>query len=234
MVRYIIKSELVSKQLITEQDVRAAANKGLRAILLAQGAVVTPAAKDAAGTLGIALTAAPNETSPAGQGPVNPVVHSSTGPSAKTGGMVIALGADHGGFRLKEELRPFLLQAGHTVIDVGTQSDSPCDYPDIAYAVAKLVIDGKADRGIIIDAIGNASAIAANKVQGIRAACCSSEMAARSSREHNDANVLTLGGRVMGGELAKVITAAWLTTWFGGGRHAARLKKITDIERKFM
>ena len=222
------------KQLITEEDVRQAARKGLRAIPLAAGAVVTPSARDAAGALGIALTAEAKASKEASPGSVDPVVHAPTASAPKGSGMVIALGADHGGFRLKEELRPYLLSGGHTVIDVGTHSDAPCDYPDIAYAVAKLIVDGKADRGIVIDAIGNASAIAANKVPGIRAACCGNEMAARSSREHNDANVLALGGRVMGGELAKAITLAWLTTWFGGGRHAQRLKKITDIEHRFL
>ncbi len=143
---------------------------------------------------------------------------------------IVALGADHGGFAMKEQLKAYLLELGYTVADVGTTSDQACDYPDFAYAVATFVASGRAKSGIMVDAVGVASAIVANKVPGIRAVTASNEFTARSSREHNDANVLTLGGRVLGAEVAKSIVKLWLETWFGGGRHQARVKKISDIE----
>jgi len=146
---------------------------------------------------------------------------------------ILALGADHGGFAMKELLRVFLLESGFPVADMGTHSAQPCDYPDYAYAVASMVSRGDASRGIMIDSVGIASAIVCNKVPGIRAAAPTSEFAARSSREHNDANVLTLGGKTMGIEQAKSLVSVWLETWFGGGRHQARLKKIEDLEQKF-
>jgi ribose 5-phosphate isomerase B len=145
---------------------------------------------------------------------------------------VVAIGSDHGGFPLKESLRVFIEGLGFRVVDVGTYSAEACDYPDFAYAVARMVSLGKASKGIMIDAVGNASAIVANKVRGIRAACCPDEFSARSSREHNDANVLTLGGRTLGADLAKSITRVWLETSFGGGRHQKRLDKIAEIEQR--
>ncbi|MCI0708503.1 MAG: ribose 5-phosphate isomerase B [Ignavibacteriae bacterium] len=134
---------------------------------------------------------------------------------------------------MKEQLKSFLLDAGYTVADVGTNSEQACDYPDFAFAVATLVSSGQAAKGIMVDGVGVASAMVANKVPGVRAANCTSEFAARSSREHNDANVLTLGGRVLGIESAKAITKVWLETWFGGGRHQARVQKISDIEKRY-
>ena len=146
---------------------------------------------------------------------------------------VVALGSDHGGYRLKETLKGYLAELGYTVADVGTDSEEACDYPDFAYAVAAMVASGEAEKGIMIDGVGVASAIVANKVPGVRAVPCYDEFVAKSSREHNDANVLTLGGRVIGSELAKSLVRTWLDTWFGGGRHQSRVKKITDIEQRF-
>ncbi|MBI2620393.1 MAG: ribose 5-phosphate isomerase B [Ignavibacteriales bacterium] len=156
-----------------------------------------------------------------------------TPPKSKERRIVIALGADHGGYSLKESVKKYLLEEGYTVADVGTHSEQSCDYPDFAYAVAALVSSGQASQGIMIDAVGMASAIVCNKVPGIRAVAAYNEFVARSSREHNDANILTLGGRVMGVESAKSVLAAWLATWFGGGRHQARVRKIQEIEEKF-
>ncbi|MGB2868631.1 MAG: ribose 5-phosphate isomerase B, partial [Bacteroidota bacterium] len=169
------------------------------------------------------------------QGSTEPVrFYSPNDPKAPNAKIVVALGSDHGGFSMKEMLRSFLLDLGYTVADVGTNSEQACDYPDFAYAVASLVARGSANRGIMIDGVGVASAIVANKVPGVRAVPCYSEFVAQSSREHNDANVLTLGGRVLGSEAAKSIVKIWLSTWFGGGRHQQRVNKIGDIEKRFM
>ncbi|MBI1804063.1 MAG: ribose 5-phosphate isomerase B [Ignavibacteriae bacterium] len=159
-----------------------------------------------------------------------PSVPSTFGQSGKK--EIIAIGSDHGGFALKEVLKPFVESLSYKVVDLGTYSEEACDYPDFAYAVARTVSLGEASKGIMIDAVGLASAIVANKLLGIRAACCFDEFSARSSREHNDANVLTLGGRVLGTELAKAIVKAWLETSFGGGRHQKRIEKITQIENR--
>ncbi len=153
-----------------------------------------------------------------------------SGPTAA----VVALGADHGGVGLKDALKQHLTEGGYTVQDVGTFSTDPVDYPDIAYAVARLVADGQAGRGIVIDGAGIGSCMAANKVPGVRASLCYDISSARNAREHNDANVLTLGAGLIGVNLAKQIVDAWLKTDFGGGRHAKRVDKIMDIEKRFL
>lgn len=146
----------------------------------------------------------------------------------------IALGADHGGYALKEILKAHLTSLGYNVTDCGTNSAEAVDYPDFAYAVAKLVSEGKAWRGIVVDGAGIGSAMAANKVPGVRAALCYDHATAMNSREHNDANVLTLGAGLIGANLAKQIAETWLKTEFGGGRHAKRVEKIVEIERRFL
>ncbi len=144
----------------------------------------------------------------------------------------IALGADHGGFPLKEYLARFLEEKGYRVADQGTSSTAAVDYPDFAARVARAVASGDCDRGIMIDSLGMASAMAANKVRGIRAAMCYDLTTARSSREHNDANVLTLGGKSLQPALAAEIVLTWLTTDFAGGRHWPRVNKIMALERQ--
>ena len=146
----------------------------------------------------------------------------------------VALGADHGGYALKEMLKTFLAELGYTIVDCGTHSGEPVDYPDLAYAVARLVSSGEAWRGIVVDGAGIGSAMAANKVPGIRAALCYDHASAINSREHNDANVLTLGAGLIGPNLAKQIAQTWLATSFGGGRHQRRVDKIVDIEKRFL
>ncbi|MEK7324196.1 MAG: ribose 5-phosphate isomerase B [Chloroflexota bacterium] len=146
----------------------------------------------------------------------------------------IAIAADHGGYPLKETLKAHLASLGYNVIDCGTNSTEAVDYPDFAYAVARLVSEGKAWRGIVVDGAGIGSAIAANKVPGVRAALCYDHATAVNSREHNDANVLTLGAGLIGPNLAKQIAETWLKTEFGGGRHAKRVDKIVEIERRFL
>ena len=145
--------------------------------------------------------------------------------------MRIAIGADHAGFALKQQLIAALERLGHTVNDRGTHSDATTDYPPICADVARHVIDGRADRGIVIGGSGQGEQIAANKVPGVRAALCNDLYTARLSREHNDANVLAIGARIVAGTLAEEIVALWLTTAFAGGRHQRRIDQIADIER---
>ncbi|HYU40129.1 MAG TPA: ribose 5-phosphate isomerase B [Acidimicrobiia bacterium] len=145
--------------------------------------------------------------------------------------MHIAIGSDHAGYRLKEHFKGVLKEDGHTVDDLGTHSEEPVDYPPICAAVARAVAEGKAERGIVLGGSGQGEQITANKVRGIRAALCNDLYTARVSREHNDANVLAMGGRVVGEGLADEILRLWLSTGFEGGRHERRVKQITDIER---
>lgn len=144
----------------------------------------------------------------------------------------LALAADHGGYTLKESLKPFLQQQGYQVDDCGTHSTELVDYPDFAYAVAKKVSDGEAWRGIIIDGAGIGSCMVANKVPGVRAAMCYNAATALNSREHNDANVLTLGAGMIDATLAQQIVLTWLNTIFAGGRHARRVDKIIALDRR--
>lgn len=145
--------------------------------------------------------------------------------------MRIAIGADHAGFTLKEHLVVTLTRLGHEVDDRGTHSDAPIDYPPICAEVARRVQAGKADRGIVIGGSGQGEQMAANKIHGVRAALCNDLYTARMSREHNDANVLAMGGRIVAFGLADEIVALWLGTAFEGGRHKRRVDQITDIER---
>ena len=154
----------------------------------------------------------------------------SNGPSGKG----IALGADHGGYPLKERLAFRLREQGHDVLDCGTDSPDSVDYPDFAHAVASAVATGKAQWGVIVDGAGIGSAMVANKVPGVRAALCYDLSTARNSREHNHANVLTLGAGLIGENLAWQILQEWLTTDWGGDRHARRAAKITEIEKRYL
>jgi ribose 5-phosphate isomerase B len=145
----------------------------------------------------------------------------------------IALGADHGGVALKEMLVAHLRGRGFAVRDCGTSGTEPVDYPDFAHAVARLVADGACVAGIVVDGAGIGSCMAANKVPGVRAALCYDLSTARNSREHNHANVLTLGAGLIGEALARQIVDAWLATPWGADRHARRVEKITAIERRY-
>lgn len=146
---------------------------------------------------------------------------------------IVAIGADHGGFELKETLKKDLTEMGYELIDVGTTSKESVDYPDFAHEVARLVGTGKAWRGVMIDGAGIGSCMVANKVPGVRAAMAYDYASAVNSREHNDANVLTLGAGLIGVNLAKQILKAWFATDFGGGRHQKRIDKITAIEKQY-
>lgn len=146
--------------------------------------------------------------------------------------MRVAIGADHAGFLLKEHLKQTLQRLGHDVDDHGTHSESAVDYPPICVAVGEAVTGGRADRGIVLGGSGQGEQIAANKVPGIRAALCNDLYTARLSREHNDANVLSMGGRIVAFGLADEILELWLTTPFAGGRHQRRIDQIRDAERR--
>lgn len=146
----------------------------------------------------------------------------------------IALGADHGGYALKEMLKRYLTEElGYRVRDFGTDSEASCDYPDFAVKVAEAVANGECSRGIMIDGAGIGSSMAANKVRGVLAACCHDVATVVNSREHNNANVLTLGARVVGRGLARQMVRVWLTTEFAGGRHERRVRKILDLEERW-
>ena len=145
--------------------------------------------------------------------------------------MRIAMGADHAGFPLKEELKGFLEMEGHQVLDVGTDSTAAVDYPAFCAAAARAVADGRADRAIVLGGSGQGEQIVANKIAGIRASLCHDLYTARLAREHNDANVLGLGARVIAPTYAKEIVRLWLATPFEGGRHVARIEQIAMIER---
>jgi ribose 5-phosphate isomerase B len=144
--------------------------------------------------------------------------------------MRVAIGADHAGFLLKEHLKQTLQRLGHDVEDFGTDSEVSVDYPPICMAVGREVAEQRADRGIVVGGSGQGEQIAANKVPGVRAALCNDLFTARLSREHNDANVLSMGGRIVAFGLADEILELWLATTFAGGRHQRRIDQITAAE----
>ena len=146
--------------------------------------------------------------------------------------MRVAIGADHAGFLLKEHFKQTLLKLGHTVDDHGTDSEASVDYPPICFSVGRAVASGSADRGIVLGGSGQGEQIAANKVPGVRAALCLDLYTARLSREHNDANVLAMGGRIVAFGLADEILALWLNTAFAGGRHQRRIDQISAAEKR--
>ena len=154
--------------------------------------------------------------------------------TASAGKKIVAIGADHGGFELKNILKTEIASLGFDVTDVGTNSKDAVDYPDFAHAVAQLVGTGKAWRGIMIDGAGIGSCIVANKVPGVRAGMAYDLSSANNSREHNDTNVLTLGAGLIGATLAKQIVKVWLTTEFGGDRHQKRIDKIKSVEKQYL
>lgn len=190
-------------------------------IVVPQGTIVTALARDEAEKRGITIRFQVVNDS----GTADP-------PGKACPGRVVALGADHGGFELKEQLKAYLNEWGYAVLDMGTSSREPVDYPDFAEAVANTVARGDAWRGVVIDSAGIGSSIAANKVPGARAALCYDRATARNSREHNDANIICLGARLIAAETAREVVAAWLETGFGGGRHQKRVDKIVAIEAR--
>jgi len=200
------------KRVITAQDVPASGE-----VRVPVGTIVTSSALEVAAARGVRIVEVPEDQL------------TSLAPPEKT----IALGADHGGYRLKEALKPLIESLGLEARDVGVYEEKAADYPDIAHKVAELVAGGRALRGVIIDGAGIGSCMAANKVPGIRAALCYDKASARNGREHNDANVLTLGARLLTQTQAEEVLRTWLETPFAGGRHQARVDKIMQIERQY-
>ncbi len=201
-----------SKSVITEDDVRDL-ERGAT-LRIAEGARLTPLAADIVSEKGIEI------------------VRRVPRRGSKTSKMV-SVGSDHGGFKMKEDLKSHLSELGHQVHDFGTNSEDAVDYPDFAYAVARSVSEGAADLGIMIDGAGVGSAMTANKVPGVRAAACYSVKVAKNSREHNDANVLTLGsGTITSAEMREIVSA-WLSTEIAEDRHRKRVAKISAIERQY-
>jgi ribose 5-phosphate isomerase B len=144
--------------------------------------------------------------------------------------MRIAIAADHAGFPLKAELVPWLASLDHDVLDLGTDSDAPVDYPPLCAAAARAVVRGEAAFGIVLGGSGQGEQIAANKVRGVRAALCHDVWLARMARSHNDANVLSMGARVVAVAMAKEIASVFLSTPFEGDRHVARIRQLVEIE----
>lgn len=208
-----------ARRLVTERDIRAAAIAGCLA--LPEHAILTPAARDLARTLGVALEDAGKMESGG----------SSTATEHGEGRHgLVALGADHGGFTLKEGLKPILTELRWDLHDVGCHGTDPVDYPVYAARVAEQVASGRARFGIMVDGAGIGSAMVANKIAGVRAALCYDVTTAQNAREHNNANVLTLGGTLIGHRLAGEIVRTFLTTGFSGGRHQRRVALIDAMD----
>ena len=201
------------RRVVTAQDIPAGGELKVPA-----GSIITPSARETAAARGVRIAEVSEEQL------------SAVAPAEQT----VAIGADHGGFALKEALKRLIEEAGLAVRDVGVYEEKPADYPDLALKVAELVAAGTAARGVLIDGAGIGSSIAANKVPGVRAALCYDKASARNSREHNDSNVLTLGARLLTQTQAEDVLRTWLGTPFAGGRHQARIQKILDIERRYL
>jgi ribose 5-phosphate isomerase B len=218
-----------TRKMVTELDIRDLPFGDK--FVVPKGALVTPLARQVAMDRNVQLVEEDIPTTPKlaysnpSVGPQNPI---------PSGRRTIAMGADHGGYELKLKLKTLLQDLGYEVADCGTDSTASVDYPDFAFAVANLVAQGKAWRGIMIDGAGIGSCMTANKVPGIRAAMCYDQATAINSREHNNANVLSLGAGLIGFNLASQIVKVWLETDFGGGRHARRVDKIAGVEQRFL
>jgi ribose 5-phosphate isomerase B len=206
------------RAVVTAEEI-SAAEPGTE-MKLASETLVTPLARQMAMERSITLTQAS--------------LDSATVQPAPARGYVVAIGCDHGGFEMKEDLKAYLEELGYRPLDCGTHSQESVDYPDFAFAVARQVASQAAFRGIVIDGAGIGSCMAANKIPGVRAAMCYDQATALNSREHNDANLLTLGAGLIGRNLARQIVQTWLKTDFGGGRHARRVAKIVEIEQRYL
>jgi ribose 5-phosphate isomerase B len=209
------------KPVLTAADLKGVPEGG--EVVVTQETLITPLARDEIERRGITFrVVASGEREASGGAP---------GGSVDTA-RVVAIGADHGGYELKELLKTYLRDWGYKLLDLGTDSTAAVDYPDFAEAVANAVARGDAWLGVVVDSAGIGSSIAANKVAGARAALCYDRATARNSREHNDANVLSLGAKLMSPEAAREILAIWLSTPFAGGRHQRRVDKIRGIEER--
>jgi len=202
------------KRVITEYDIIGLIKKGIRELSISKNDLLTPSAKDLLKSSDIKII---NEISIKSELKRNKII----------------IGSDHTGVRVKKTLIDFLKNKNYEVYDVGAYNEDSVDYPDIALKVAERIAVKEYDLGILLDATGIPSAITANKIKGIRAATCYNEFSAKSSREHNDANILVLGAKAIGEETIKSICDVWLNTEFLGERHQKRLDKIKAIEEKY-
>jgi ribose 5-phosphate isomerase B len=211
------------KKVITERDILELEKKGIKVLIKTTDTIITPLALDRIRSSKFAIVEKENSPSDSTAKLNNNI---------STIGRKIIIGGDHTGFRIKNILIKYLIEKGYEITDAGTFDENSCDYPDYAEIVAKSISSGENEFGILIDATGIPSGIAANKVKGIRAATCYNAFSARSSRAHNNANVLVVGARALGEETIKLIVDEWLSTQFEGGRHQKRLDKISDIENE--
>ena len=202
-----------TKDVITEADLRDV-QAGAR-FLIREDAIITPAARDLIRERGLEIRHRARR-------------------SAAGRRRLIAVGADHGGYEMKERLKEFLGELGYSHRDFGTFSDEAVDYPDFAHAVARAVADGACDLGIMVDGAGIGSCMTANKVPGVRAAMCYDAATASNSREHNYANVLTLGARMISTEKMREIVGVWLSTPEGAARHGKRVAKLIAVEKQYL
>ncbi len=214
------------KPVITAADLERVAQNG--EVSVTAETLITPLAREMAEQRGITFRMAGAQPGGASAAPGAASVPA----AAESSGRIVAIGADHGGFELKEQLKGYLRDWGYQFLDLGTSSAEAVDYPDFAEAVGNAVARGDAWLGVALDSAGIGSSIAANKVPGVRAALCYDRATARNSREHNDANVLTLGAKLISQEAAREILAVWLATPFAGGRHQRRVDKIAGIEAR--
>ena len=212
------------KPVVTAADLERVAQNG--EVSVTAETLITPLAREIAEQRGITFRIA------APQGSNASTEAASAPASAESPARIVAIGADHGGYELKERLKSHLRDWGYQFLDLGTDSAEAVDYPDFAEAVGNAVARGDAWLGVVLDSAGIGSSIAANKVPGVRAALCYDRATARNSREHNDANVLTLGAKLISQEAAREILAVWLATSFAGGRHQRRVDKILGIEAR--
>ena len=201
-----------SKNVITEDDVRGLEDGAV--LRISEQARLTPLAADIIKEKAIQIVRRPARR-------------------GSKAAKIIAVGCDHGGFKMKEELKVFLSELGHRIQDFGTDSEAAVDYPDFAHAVARAVANGTCDLGIVIDGAGVGSAMTANKVPGVRAAACYSVAVAKNSREHNGANVLSLGSKTISSKEMREIVAAWLATDLTEDRHRKRVAKIEAVEKQY-
>ena len=245
-IRTQVYPAMPRNRVITEREIRRAIREHV-AELDARAATITPSAIDLAHRAGIILvglrgeqqklrtqgkpTPASTPARPASRAAPDASAPASAAATVPSTTRRIAVGADHGGVALKDSIANALRKQGHSVVDHGTDGTDPVDYPDFAIAVARAVASGAADLGIMVDGAGIGSCMAANKIAGVRAALCYDVTTASNAREHNNANLLTLGGGLIGPRLALAIVDTFIDTPFGGGRHAARVAKIDALDR---
>jgi ribose 5-phosphate isomerase B len=211
------------KKLITEKDLIDLERKGIKVVVKNEQTIFTPLALDRIRSSKFTIVEHGKDKSDSNSNSSKPISNSAN---------KIIIGSDHTGFKTKNNLTKNLLEKGYEILDAGTFDENPSDYPDLAKIVASRVANGEFNFGILIDASGIPSAIVANKFRGIRAATCYNAFSAKSSRAHNNSNVLVVGAKALGEETIKIIVDEWLLTKFEGGRHQKRLDKVNDIENE--